>query len=66
MSFNNTILIVGGTGFIGSHLCSKLLELGNYVICLDNNFTGRMKNIQEMLKKHLIHFHLYLVIQMQL
>ena len=44
------ILVTGGTGFIGSHLCSKLLELGNYVICLDNNYTGSMKNIQKLLK----------------
>ena len=41
------ILVTGGTGFIGSNLCKKLLEMGNYVICLDNNFTGSMKNIIE-------------------
>jgi len=40
-----TILVTGGTGFLGSHLCEKLLELGNYVICLDNNFTGSLDNI---------------------
>lgn len=42
------ILVTGGTGFIGSNLCKKLLEMGNYVICLDNNFTGKMKNIVEL------------------
>ena len=42
------ILITGGAGFIGSHLCEKLLELGNYVICLDNFFTGSMKNIEHL------------------
>ncbi len=43
------ILITGGTGFIGNHLCRKLLNEGNYVICLDNNFTGSMSNIQDMM-----------------
>ena len=40
------ILITGGTGFIGSHLCKRLLNEGHYIICLDNNFTGKMENIQ--------------------
>ena len=44
------ILVTGGTGFIGSHLCKRLLKQGHYVICLDNNFTGNMKNIQELRK----------------
>ena len=44
------ILVTGGLGFIGSHLCQKLIELGNYVICLDNEFTGSIKNIQHLLK----------------
>lgn len=39
------ILVTGGCGFIGSNLCKKLLEAGNYVICLDNLFTGTEKNI---------------------
>lgn len=39
------ILVTGGCGFIGSNLCKKLLEAGNYVICLDNLFTGIEKNI---------------------
>lgn len=42
------ILVTGGAGFIGSHLCEKLLETGNYVICLDNFFTGREKNIRHL------------------
>ena len=42
------ILVTGGTGFIGNHLCRKLLEQGNRVICLDSNITGRMKNIEDM------------------
>ena len=42
------ILVTGGTGFIGNHLCRKLLKEGNYVICLDNNFTGNMENIKDL------------------
>lgn len=41
-----TILVAGGTGFIGSHLCEKLLNSGNKVICLDNLSTGDKKNIE--------------------
>ncbi len=43
-----TILVTGGTGFLGSHLCEKLLELNNYVICVDNNFTGNLGNIAHL------------------
>ena len=42
------ILITGGAGFIGSHLCRKLLEQGNSVICVDNFITGFQKNIEEL------------------
>ncbi|MBP1646056.1 MAG: NAD-dependent dehydratase [Bacteroidetes bacterium] len=43
------ILITGGAGFIGSHLCERLLKEGNEVICLDNYFTGNKKNIVHLL-----------------
>lgn len=41
-----TILVTGGAGFIGSHLCARLLEKGNDVICMDNFFTGSMRNVE--------------------
>lgn len=43
-----TVLVTGGAGFVGSHLCRALLERGNHVICMDNFFTGRMSNIEEL------------------
>lgn len=43
------ILITGGSGFVGSHLCKRMLNEGNEVICLDNYFTGNKKNIVEFL-----------------
>ncbi len=43
------ILVTGGAGFIGSHLCETLLEQGNEVICLDNLFTGRKENISHLM-----------------
>jgi UDP-glucuronate decarboxylase len=43
------ILVTGGAGFIGSHLCEKLLKDGSEVICLDNFFTGRKENIAHLI-----------------
>ena len=43
------ILVTGGAGFIGSHLCKKLLEDNNYVYCLDNFYSSHIENIAEML-----------------
>ena len=43
-----TILVTGGAGFIGSHLCKYLLEKGNYVVCVDNFYTSAPDNIKEL------------------
>ena len=48
----NRILITGGAGFVGSHLCEELLSRGNEVICLDNYFTGSKQNITHLLDNH--------------
>ena len=60
------ILVTGGAGFIGSHLCKKLLDEGNDVLCIDNYFTGTKKNISDLFKstyfeaiRHDICFPLY-------
>jgi UDP-glucuronate decarboxylase len=46
------ILITGGAGFIGSHLCERLLANGDEILCLDNFFTGRRANIIKLLDNH--------------
>lgn len=46
-----TVLVTGGAGFVGSHLCAALLSRGNHVICMDNFFTGRMANIEALKEK---------------
>lgn len=43
------ILVTGGAGFIGSHLCEYLLEKGHEVVCVDNYFTGKKENIQHLI-----------------
>ena len=60
------ILVTGGAGFIGSHLCKKLLDDGNDVLCIDNYFTGTKENISSLFKstyfeaiRHDICFPLY-------
>lgn len=50
------ILVTGGAGFIGSHLCERLLMDGHEVICLDNFFTGRRKNIEHLLSNPYFEF----------
>ena len=43
------VLVTGGAGFLGSHLCERLLDAGNYTICLDNYFTGQRRNISHLM-----------------
>ena len=64
---NKKILVTGGAGFIGSHLCEKLLSQGNEVICVDNYFTGSKSNVKNLIDnskfeliRHDITFPLYL------
>lgn len=46
---SQTVIVTGGAGFVGSHLCEALLARGENVICLDNLFTGSIKNIEHLL-----------------
>jgi len=66
MSVPKKILITGGAGFIGSHLCERLLNEGNDVLCVDNYFTGVKDNIAHLLEnprfeimRHDVTFPLY-------
>jgi UDP-glucuronate decarboxylase len=43
------VLVTGGIGFIGSHLCERLIESGNDVLCVDNFFTGSRRNVEQLL-----------------
>jgi len=60
------ILVTGGAGFLGSHLCEKLLTLGHDVLCVDNFFTGSKENVMHLLNhskfelmRHDVTFPLY-------
>ena len=44
------VLVTGGAGFLGSHLCERLLEEGHFVLCLDNYFTGAKRNIVHLME----------------
>ena len=64
------ILVTGGAGFLGSHLCEKLLENGHEVICVDNFYTGSKENIAHLfsnpkfeLIRHDVTFPLYVEVE---
>ena len=50
------IIVTGGAGFLGSHLCDRLIKEGNDVICTDNLFTGSKSNIEGLLDNHHFEF----------
>ena len=52
MESGRTVLVTGGAGFIGSHLCEKLLNSGHEVLCLDNFFTSTKNNILHLMDNH--------------
>lgn len=49
MHLEHRVLVSGGAGFIGSHLCERLIELGHQVLCMDNFFTGTRMNVEHLL-----------------
>ncbi|MBF0094849.1 MAG: SDR family oxidoreductase [Alphaproteobacteria bacterium] len=49
MESSKRILVTGGAGFLGSHLCERLLAMGHEVLCVDNYFTGRRQNVAHLL-----------------
>jgi UDP-glucuronate decarboxylase len=66
---NKRILITGGAGFLGSHLCDKLINQGHDILCVDNYFTGSKKNVEHLLDhprfelmRHDVTFPLYVEI----
>ena len=67
MSASKTVLVTGGAGFLGSHLCDRLLADGHDIICVDNFFTGTKRNIEHLaghprfeLIRHDVTFPLYI------
>jgi nucleoside-diphosphate-sugar epimerase len=53
------VLVTGGAGFIGSHLCRRLIDEGSYVIAFDNLLTGRVENIEPLLGHERFEFRHY-------
>ncbi len=66
-SVQKRVLVTGGAGFIGSHLCARLIEQGHQVLCVDNFFTGTRNNVASLLDhpsfeliRHDVTFPLYI------
>ncbi len=67
---NETVLVTGGAGFLGSHLCDRLIEQGRDVLCVDNLFTGNKSNVRHLLAsdhfeflRHDVTFPLYVEVK---
>ena len=48
-SFRKRVLVTGGAGFLGSHLCERLITQGDDVLCVDNSYTGTRDNVPDLL-----------------
>jgi UDP-glucuronate decarboxylase len=53
MHLETRVLVTGGAGFLGSHLCERLLADGAVVLCVDNFFTGARRNIEHLIRTYL-------------
>ena len=57
MSETKKVLVTGGAGFIGSHLCERMLEEGHQVVCMDNLLTGDLRNVEHLFRHERFSFY---------